>query len=147
MTLLSALLSLSVFTHFNCTLDLNLIEDTNSSETKQLIFDVELTPEIKNICRGNMIITSCFGTFVKPFVSSSSQINIFTIGDLTYGSFNDSFIAIEDHHYQLTLGFSQLIKNPEDAKTIDFIASGRMLPLDHDSFIHQHAVGECHLRI
>ena len=140
-----ALLSLSVFTHLNCTLTLNLIENTNSSELKELVFNVELHPDSTPLNTGTMISTACFGTFKEPFTSSSSEFEKTTVGDLTYGTLKDPNIDIGNYHYQLDLTFAQLTKSPDTTKTINFIARGKMLPLDNDLFIHQNVTGECQL--
>ena len=143
------LFSFSPFTsqaeHFNCDLKLNLIPDSSSSEMKQLIFDVDVQSNNKGIMTGTMITHSCFSTINEPFTSNNSTFKKLTIGDLTHGTFKNPNISIGMYHYQLSLKFAQFTKSPEDAKSIDFIATGKMIPLDNDAFIHQLAKGECHL--
>lgn len=131
--------------HFNCNLNLNLIEDTSSSELKQLIFDVELNQDQKTANSGIMITTSCFGTSTDSFTSNAGKFKKKTIGDLTHGTFKEENLAIGIYHYRMNLKFAQLTKSPDEAKSIDFIATGKMIPIDNESFIHQNIKGECHL--
>jgi hypothetical protein len=131
--------------HFNCDLKLNLLPDSSSSELKQLIFDVDVQSNNKGVMTGTMITTSCFSTINEPFTSDTSKFKKVTIGDLTHGTFKNPSLSIGMYHYQLNLKFAQLTKSPEDAKSIDFIATGKIIPLDNDVFIHQNARGECHL--
>jgi hypothetical protein len=129
--------------YFNCALALNLIEDTDSSEIKQLAFDIDLSPGVENIMTGAMISTSCFNTITETFISNSSKIE--TNENQTNGTLKNPNIAIGKYHYQLNLTFSQINNGPNDANVINFIVSGKMRSLDNEQFIHQNAEGECHL--
>lgn len=127
---------------FSCDLALNLIEDTNSSEIKRLIFEVDLS---ENTMTGAMISTSCFNKITEPFISNSSNLRIESSGDLPYGTLKNSNMVIGKYHYQFDLAFSQFTDVTDKFKNIDFIATGKIFSLDNVHFIHQNAEGRCHL--
>ncbi len=130
--------------HFNCDLTLNLIENSSSTEIKQLIFDTELNPNSKNITTGRLITSTCFGTQTEAFTSDSTKLTQYTIGDLTQGSLKDPSIQIGLYHYQINFKFSGITKNPNDENGIAVIASGKIRSHDNENFIHQIIKGECH---
>jgi len=130
--------------HFSCDLTLNLIPDSESSELKHMVFDIDLSQN-PPVTTGTLITTSCWGTFTDPFRSTTTQFKKFLRGDLIQGSVRDLNLTIADHHYQLLLKFSQLVKDPADQNEIDFMSSGRIVPSDNDLFIHQVVQGPCKL--
>jgi hypothetical protein len=131
--------------HFNCNLNLELIEGTSSSELKQLIFDVEINQDHQTVNSGVMVTVSCFGTSTDAFTSSTGKFRKMNLGDLTIGTFKETKMTIGSNQYQMNLKFAQLTKSPDESKTIDFIASGKILSINNEYFIHQNIKGECHL--
>ena len=132
--------------HFDCDLQLSLIPNTESSETKKLFFNVDLTQN-PPLTTGSLITTSCFGTFSESLQSDHSQFKTFIQGDRVQGTFNDHNLAIGLHHYRLALSFVQYVKSPPDETQIDFIVTGKLMPLDNELFFNQIVNGECHLNL
>lgn len=135
--------------HFNCDLSLDLIENTASTQTIRMVFDVELGADSKNIMTGTMITCSCFNTIPEPFNSNFLEFKQATINDLMQGNFCAQNLSIGNytvHHYQLNLNFIQIENAPEDGSIIRFEAAGKILPLDNPYFIHQNITGECWLK-
>lgn len=138
--------------HFKCDLSLNLIENSSSTQTIRLLFDVEVRPDSKNTMSGTMITRSCFNTIPEPFNSDFLDFKQETMSDLMRGTFHAPNLSIGNYtvyHYQLNLNFI-LAKNETDENDnaiIHFLATGKMLPLDNEHFIHQNVSGECWLSI
>lgn len=130
--------------YFKCDLNLNVIEDTDSSERKQLVLEVDLNQDFKRVISGSMITSSCFNTFVDPFISDSSEFKKVSINNLIQGSVSSPKLAIGKYNYQLGLEFFQV--SPEDSDgIISLKAGGKLLPLNNEEFIHQNIEGECYL--
>ena len=126
--------------HLKCDLALNLIEDANSSETKQLLLDIDLSSTARNLMTGAMISTSCFNKITEIFHSNSSIIEMVINGDLSYGTLKNADINIGQYNYQLNLNFARM---PDSSGA--FIATGKMTSLNNTYFIHQNAEGKCNL--
>lgn len=134
--------------HFSCNLDLNLIEDTESTQIKKIVFDVEIMPNREKTMTGNMITSSCFNTIYEPFVASNIEFKEETLGNIIQRNMIIPSLTIGNYHaynYQLILNYSQIIDQPSDNKALYFSARGKLLPLDNKDFIHQNIVGECTL--
>jgi hypothetical protein len=131
--------------HFNCELTLGLIDDTNSSETKKIQLEVEYGLDFKNILNGALVSISCFNTITETFTSNSSILELVKNGDLPSGSFQNSSLLIGKYHYQMNLIFSQFSTPSENSNVVNFVATGKLLPLDNSRFIHQNVEGQCHL--
>lgn len=131
--------------HFKCDLTLNVIENTSSSEYKQLAFDIDLKAGLKNAMVGTMTTTTCFNTFIDPFNSGSSEFKKILIGDLIHGTLSKPVLEIGKNHYHFNLSFSQVANEQANDGVVTFIADGKILPLDNELYIHQNMVGECYL--
>lgn len=119
---------------FSCVLDLNLLEDTDSSEIKQLVFDIDTISENAYLLTGNLISTSCFNTITKPFTSSSAT---FDMGQGDSGILSNANVEVGMYHYKFNFEFT---KNSDEP---GFRAKGNVFPLDNKYFIHQIAEGSC----
>lgn len=131
--------------HFKCDLSLNVIEDTESSEHKQLEFDLDLNPGLKNSMTGSMITSTCFNTLIDPFTSDTSEFKKIMIGNLVHGTLHDNYLTIGKNHYQLDLSFAEVSNDQLDNTDKTLEASGKLLPLDNPDYIHQNIIGECYL--
>lgn len=131
--------------HFKCDLDLNVIENTTSSEHKQLSFDIDLKAGLKNAMEGTMTTSTCFNTFVEPFNSETSEFKRVIIGDRIHGTLRKQNLEIGKHHFYFNLSFSQAASELDNEGLITFVADGKILPLDNEAYIHQHMIGECYL--
>ena len=131
--------------NFNCDLQLSVIPNTESSETKKLAFEFDFSKS-PPLNTGKLTTDSCFGTFSEQFKSDYTRFTITTDGDVVNGTLNDADLIIGDFHYQLALQFTQFVKDPESKNQIDFKTSGNLVPLDNPIFLHQIANGECHLK-
>lgn len=132
-------------TNFKCDLELGLIDNSISTESKQLSFESEIQINGTGNTTGTLISNSCFGKTFEPWNSSHSQFQAEIIGDRIEGTFTDSTLSIGNYHYQLALHFTQIKKDPSNPQEIHFMAKGKLIPLDQADFIHQNAAGECHL--
>lgn len=145
-SLLFTLISLQAqAAHFKCDLNLNVIEDTSSSEYKQLSFDLDLNTASKNVMTGTLTSMTCYNTLIDPFTSESVEFKKMYIGNQILGTLRTLNLSIGKHHYNLDLSFSQLAADSVDHGVITLAASGKMIPLDNEYYIHQNVVGECYL--
>lgn len=131
--------------HFKCDLNLNVIENTSSSEYKQLSFDLDLNPALKNVMTGALTSMTCYNTLIDPFTTDSVELKKMYIGDQILGTLRTLNLSIGKHHYNFDLSFSQLAADSVDHGVITLAASGKIIPLDNEYYIHQNVLGECYL--
>lgn len=147
--LISLLLTLiplgAMAAHFKCDLTLNVIENTSSSEYKQLAFDIDLKSSLKNVMTGTLTTSTCFNSFIDPFTTDSSEFKQINIGDQMMGTIRNKDLIIGKNHFQLALSYSQIPAGPIDDGVVTFEANGKVLSLDNEFYIHQNIIGECYL--
>lgn len=138
------LLWMTLSGQFQCNLELQLLENANSTESKRLTFVTQVSPEFpESKTTGKLTTLTCFGKIYEDYRSEKSQFQTIINGDLIEGTFLDQNVQIGTHRYNLALHFNQFIKDPNDPKQIHFITKGKLLPIDQDEFFHQIAKGEC----
>jgi len=125
----------------NCDLKLDLIEDTDSSELKEIFFQVELNNLPFSRMDGSMNTISCFGTFLQDFHSNTAKVSHQTVDGFEKGEINDARVSIGNYHYQFKLKFAQQLSAFGNK---DLVVSGKVIPLDNEGFIHQIASGTCY---
>lgn len=131
--------------HFSCNLNLNLIENTNSSEDKKLTFDIEFEPgSEENNMIGAMITTSCFNKITDAFTSKATKLEIVANDGTIQGTMKNLNIIIANYTYQLDLIFTELAGLNKFSNN-SFTATGKLLSSDNIHFIHQNIEGECQL--
>lgn len=129
---------------FKCELNLNVIEDTSSSELKSLALEVEINPGNKNVMTGAMTSTTCYNTIVDPFSTETLEFKKLPIGNWLHGTLHAHQLEVGRYHYNLTLSFAQA-PGQVAGNVIKLVADGKILPLDNEYYIHQNIEGSCTL--
>lgn len=131
--------------HFYCEADLMVIEDSESSETKQILFNVDLNPDA-NLMTGVLVTTSCFNQITEKFKNENTDFSFNNTGSLASGVLVADNLKIGKNSYDLNLGFEYDPEGGNDINTSYFILRGTLKSLNDDFFIHQNVQGKCVLK-